>query len=389
MLASPAWIGLLAFAVAGIFVAFRLVVAADGHIGAFVVAGARFVTPGPYTRGVPVIAGNGYDGQFYYRIALDPLDWARDAFGTEFDTLARLDRVAYPALVWAMSGGQQRAVPVMMPLVNMMAFGALAGLCAAFARTVGRHPFCGLLMAGFWGFLWSLARDLTELTEAVFLVAGLLALRKGRPVVAGGMFAVAVLAREPALLVAGAVFLARAGYRVRGRLRPAGTTSVAMAPGAADVAWLAPVVVFAGWQLVLKAGTGGFPVLASGQDNVGAPFAGLVQGLVHYVERVPSTASLIWLGEAAALAIVGALAAISLRRSAALLYEKLAWLGALFLGLSLTKGIWMGDVGFRSLDDFFVLSGLLLLSSRARLHLAGLVVALAWSAVALELVLFI
>jgi hypothetical protein len=300
-----------------------------------------------------------------------------------------------------------------MPVVNMVALATLATLCAALSRRAGRHPLWGLLVAGFFGFLWSLGRDLTELTEAVFVVAGLLAVRHGRPVVAGLMLSAAVLAREPALVVVGALFASRlwvlshpragpgpgghhpdngaAGSGTGGQPDDRASGSGTRPIGRADAAWALPVVAFAAWQLALRAVTGTFPVLTSGNNNVGVPLAGLASGVAHYGARLPHIPSLLWFGELGVLVLVGALAAASLRSrtSTSLLHERIAWVVAGVLALTLTKGIWLGDVGFRSLDDFYLLSGVLLLSSRVRLDLVGLAVSTAWCVVAFELVLFI
>jgi hypothetical protein len=399
--------------VAVVFVLLRVVIAAHGHVDGLVVAGAAHVSRTPYTSDLPIRQGTGYDGQFYFRLALDPLDWSSQAFGIRLDTLGRLDRVTYPAIVWLVSAGQRAAVPVMMPVVNIVALAALAMLCAALSRHAGRHPLWGLLVAGFFGFLWSLGRDLTELTEAVFVVAGLLAVRQGRPFVGGLMLSAAVLAREPALVVVGALFVSRvwvlthprtatapgtrgpgngtAGSGADGHLGDRAAGSITRLIGGADAAWALPVVAFAAWQLALRAVTGTFPVLTSGNNNVGVPLAGLAGGVAHYGARLPHIPSLLWFGELGVLVLVGTMAAASLRSgtSAALLHERIAWAVAGVLALTLTKGIWLGDVGFRSLDDFYLLSGVLLLFSRVRLDLVGLAVSAAWCVVAFELVLFI
>jgi len=393
LLRSPWRLGLAVSGVAAVWVALRVLVVAHGHIGGLVVAGSRFVSPTPYTRGVPIRPGNGYDGQFYFRLALGPLDWGRQAFGVTLDSLGRLDRVTYPAVVWALSAGQPSAVPVMMVVANVAAMGVLAGLCAALARTAGRHPLWGLLIGGFWGFLWTLGRDLTELTEAVFVVAGLLALRHRRPVLAGVLLAAAALAREEAVAVAGAVLLARLWQLVAGRRRrprPALRQPTSVAGGRwADAAWAIPTVAFAAWQLALRAATGSFPVRASGNANSGLPLVGAIGGLVNHLEHPAHVASLVWLGELVVLVFMGAMAARSLLSSNALLHEKVAWALSGLLALSLAKDIWLGNVGFRSLDDFYLLSGVLVLSSRLRADLLGAAVAGAWAVVAIELVLFI
>ena len=365
-----------------VFTVLRVLVAAHGHVDGLVLAGSQYVSRTSYTRRLPIMSNSGYDGQFYYRLALGPLDWSRTAFGIRLDTLGRLDRIAYPAIVWVLSAGRPAAVPVMMVVVNVLMLGVLAGLGAALSRQAGRHLLWGLPLAGFWGFLWTLSRDLTELTEAVFLVAGLLALRKDKPVLAGVLFSVAVLAREPALLVVAAVFLSRMWVLSR-------SARARVTARAADATWLLPVVVFAAWQVALRVGTGTFPALTSGGNNSGLPFVGLVDGIAHHVEEVPKTAGLLAIGELGVLAVVTTLAVLSLRTTTAALHERIAWLALAALAVTLTKGIWVGDVGFRSLDDFYLLSGLLMLFSKLRLDLAGLVVAGAWCVVAVELVLFI
>ena len=426
LLATGPRTGLVSAGVAAAFVGLRVIVAGHGHVGALVVAGSDYVSPSRYTRGIPITAGSGYDGQFYYRTALSPWTWSRQAFGIRFDTLGRLDRVAYPALVWLASAGQHVATPAMMALVNVAALGLLAGCGSVLARECGRHPLWGLLLAGFFGLLWSLSRDLTELTEAAFLVGALAAMRARKPVLAGAALGVAVLAREPALLIAGAVLLARLfsivphgregseggaarGGRAAGAPggtavgdealggRAAGARGGTARGGTArggwpswdDASWAIPVVAFATWQIALRVGTGTFPLFTSSQNNAGVPLVGLAHGLAHYAERFPSVSSLLWFGELAVLLLVGALAAFTLGQSTATLYEKVAWAAACLLAISLTSGIWLGDVGFRSLDDFYLLSIVLLLSSRVRLDAVGLCVGSAWVVVAVELVRFI
>jgi hypothetical protein len=376
LLASPAALGAAAAMAGAVFAILRVMVAGHGDVGSFVVAGSAHVSVSPYTRGLPILPGTGYDGQFYYRMALGPLQWARSAFGITLDTLARLDRPAYPALAWLASAGQVAAVPVAMVAVNVAALGALAGLGAALARDAGRHPVWGLLPASFSGFEWTIGRDLTELTETVFVVAGLLAMRRNKPVAAALLLAVGVLARESALIVVGAVLLAQV-LQLRRR-----------SPTVAEAAtWAIPALAFVAWQLALLAGTGSLPVLSSGRSNAGLPFVGLAKGLAHYVTH-PGTASLLWAGELAVLTAVAASAALSLRSSTAALHERIAWAAAVALALVLVKGIWLGAVGFRSLDDVWALSCVLLISSKARLRLPAALAGAAWAVVAVQLVAF-
>src|SRR2546421_11733746 len=52
---------------------------------AFVRAGNVYAHPGQTPENLTVINGIGYDGQFYYRLALDPFSGARTKFGITLD----------------------------------------------------------------------------------------------------------------------------------------------------------------------------------------------------------------------------------------------------------------------------------------------------------------
>ena len=391
--AAPWQVGALAGAVAALFLLARVAVAGRGNVGGLVVAGSQWVRRPPATSWLPVHPGPGYDGQFYYRMALGPLDWARTAFGIQLDNLARLDRVGYPAIVWAVSLAHASLVPAVMVVVNVGAFSVLAWAASALARDAGRPAAWGLAVAGFSGFEWSMSRDLTEVTEAMFAVLAVLALRRGRSVWAGLSLVGAVMSREAALLVVGAVL----AERLAGLVLPARSAGVpghggrrlGRALGMDDAAWVLPGLAFAAWQVALRLSDGEFPVLRSGRRNVGLPLSGFVQGARHYLDLLPQTGALLWFWELGVLLVVGGFAAASLRSSRALGYEKLAWLGALVLAVLLGPAVWSGNVGFRSLDDFYVLSYVVALSSPTELRAPAVLGAVTWVAVAVELVRFI
>jgi hypothetical protein len=406
---SPLKVGGVAGALAAAFTLARFAVAAHGNVAAFIVVGEQHADAAQLPRGVPVRSVAGYDGQFYYRLALDPLDWSRRAFGIKLDSYGRVQRIAYSVFAWLTAGGQSAAVPVTLVVVNVSAIGALAGVCGALAREAKRHPLWGLMIAGYWGFLWTISRDLTELVETLFVCAGILAIRKGRPVLAAIFLSVAVLSRETVLLLLAAIFLARLISqlpRLATRLQATGPgselpgpppiasspgrgTGVRWRPGTEDLTWIVPVLVFAAWQAAVLARTHHLPIHASGDANAGIPFVGMVDGLTHYLPRIPSTGALLWVGELGILTVVGALAAVSLSSTSAPLHERIAWIFYGILTVSLATGIWEGDVGFRSLDDFFVFSCILLLFSKVRLQFAGLLVAAGWVTVAVELARYI
>ncbi|HET9728404.1 MAG TPA: hypothetical protein VFR41_03235, partial [Acidimicrobiia bacterium] len=273
---------------ASLFVGLRLHRAAHGNVKAFVVAGSDLVDARCAPRGLPVVRGPGYDGQFYYRLALDPLDLRTTSHCMRLDAPLRRGRIGFPAAAFVAAGGQERAVPWALVLVNVAGLAALAAIGGVLARDADRHVLWGLVLALYFGFLFTLGRDLGEIFEAAFVLGGLLALRKRRFVLAGMVLVVAVLAREAALFFIGAYALVRMVEMRRGRERF----------GIADAPWIAPAVAFAGWQLVCLA-SGPLPLGHSGGDSLRPPGWDFVRGLAHWSDRLHSGSGLLQIAEAA------------------------------------------------------------------------------------------
>jgi hypothetical protein len=412
---SPAVPALVALPVASLFVVLRWKVAAHRRLGDFVVAGSRYTSRARIPKGLPVASGSGYDGQFYYRLALDPFDLARTAFGVRLDSLSRVERMGYPFLAWLVARGQPASVPLALVVVNVIACGVVALAGGLLAKSAGRHSLWGLVFAGYWGYLWTLGRDLTELTAAAFLLLGLAALVRQAPVLSGVAFLCATVSKETSVLLVGTLALTALYLRVTepplaSVLSPNGWSTGASAPGASapgafaprtstrgslsrlaprrsDLAFLIPIGGFLAWQVVLLDATGKVPIYRSGGENLGIPFVGLAHGLSHYLPPFPTTASALWLAELLVLTFVVVGGALSFR--AAPVEFRTLWVVSVLLMLSTATGIWLGDVGFRSLDDAYLMSWLLLLNRRGPIWPWGLLCAGTWIVVFVELVRFI
>lgn len=351
-----------------LFVLARLADVAKGDISRFVMAGRDFVNPAKAPKGLHVFTGSGYDGQFYYRLALDPANLSRTAYGITLDAGFRIQRIGLPVLAWLASGGQHSLVPDSEVAVNLAALTVLAWLGGLLARDAGRHAAWGLLIPGFWGFVFSIGRDLPEVVATCFLVGGLVALRRRQAALAGLLFAGAVLTLETTLDVVIAVGLVSVVQLLRHQRRPESW----------DLAWVLPAVAFVGWQLVGLAASGIFPMRADGSDNLGAPVVHMVGAVVYYLERLTHVGSLIWLGELFVLGVVTLGAAWCVVRSRVPAWEKAAWCVAVLVALSLSAGIWYGRANFRGFEDLYVLSVVVLLGSRRKLWIVAALVALAW-----------
>src|SRR5690348_7461034 len=235
---------------------------AQGRISRFILVGMHFATPSQLPPGMPVAKTYGYDGQFFYRLALNPLNFHHVAYGITMDRPYRFMRIGYPALTWLFSAGQHWLVPVVLVAVNIAAIGALGWLGARFALDGGRHALAGLLVPGYFGLITSLSRDTAEPLAAACLLAGLLAVRARRPVLAALFLAYGALTRETVMVAVAAIAIMRVAGLARRRVRP----------GRDDLAWVIPAAVFVAWEAVVKLATGSIPLLADGGRNAGAPF---------------------------------------------------------------------------------------------------------------------
>lgn len=249
---------------------FALVRAArlGGGPGTFVVAGTLSTDPATVVGGIPVIDGPGFDGQFYYRLAHNPAQLGLGrVYGIAIDNALRPGRILYPALAWLGSlGGRAGLLAWAMVVVNVAAVAAIGYLGAVLARDHGRDAVWGLVLAGYWGFGFVLARDLTELTTAVAVFAMLLLAGRGRYVFAGVAGCAAVLGREQAVAVVAAIAIGVFVHEWRRRSSP-------QALRAALAIAVPPAAVFVAWQSICRHVTGEWPATASSDASTTWPFA--------------------------------------------------------------------------------------------------------------------
>jgi hypothetical protein len=170
---------------------------------AFVVFGARFGDPSRVPASLSVYKNAwGFDGQHYSTLSLDPVTAQGEATGIRLDNPPdRQQRILYSLRVWLLSFGHAALVPGIMILVNLAALVLLGWVGGRYDRALGQHALWGLLLAANPGCVVSLAMDLPEALSALCVAAGLYVTSRGRPLVDVGLLALALLARETAVLV--------------------------------------------------------------------------------------------------------------------------------------------------------------------------------------------
>lgn len=345
---------------------------------AFITAGDVFVDASATPSPIAVLPNSdGYDGQFYYRLALDPFTDQQTAFGVRIDTPPyRQQRILYPLLAALLSLGRPAAVPVALIGVNYLALCGMAWLGGHYARHLGAHALWGTAFAFFPGFLLSLSRDTVEIVAAFFLLAYVHCMSRGRPYLAGACLVLAVLAKETALIAAGGLLLASLPARSRGALRD---NWFAIA---------APLAAYVLWQIRLS----GVWRIASVSNhtftnNIGLPFVG-VAGLLGRIAPPEGHVEQVWLLEMVLIALFAGACLAALWRSRAAPFIKVTWLLYLGLAILLTSTVWADDWAFlRVLSEVYLFGAIILLGARVKVRQWALsAVFLGWGLLAWDVI---
>jgi hypothetical protein len=240
----------------------------------------------------------GYDGQYYYRLALNPFTREKTEFGIEIGSPRyRHQRILYPLLAWLFSFGNPQMVIYSLILVNFTVLIIIGYLAGCYAKLVERHALMGLAFSFFPGFLYTFSRDLVEITEACLILWGLVALAEKRTFIASGLFSLAILAKETALLTAVSL-ISQKKYRV---------------------AAILPLAIYGTWQLFLN-WWWGYGLAETTPKNIGLPFFGIMEGFSIGYEPIR------WQLFAIFLAVFFIIIAFTVKDSTAQKYVKLAWL---------------------------------------------------------------
>ena len=257
------------------------------------------------------VAYGGYDGQFYWAVAIDPL-----ATGSAHRAVDRPEyRYGHPLLGWlgwAASGGQADAAAAALLAVGLVSLAAAAAAAAVLARRLRRRATSALFVACSPGLLYSAAHALAEPLAVALLLGGLAAHAARRRSVVLVCLALAPLAREQLVLAP----LALAAWELLPRC----------ANRRAAVAYAATLVPSALWWVYLRVHLGGW--FTSGSSALDVPLKGWRRALLDAGTHASAGGD-----EATLIVLVALLGVLTLAGLAALRGRSPADLVYLALGL--------------------------------------------------------
>jgi hypothetical protein len=180
-------------------------VAYQGNPTGFVRFGQKWVRDTHPPAGAVIDTKTGYDGQYFWALARDPLLLHHSTVAGFHDAGFRLQRIAYPALAYALAAGQESALPWTLLGLNVIVVISLTLAFSAYARRRGWSGWWGLAVGLLPGLQFATMGDMSDALAVALMLGGLMAWQSQRRWLAAGLLAVAALAREPMLLAVAAV----------------------------------------------------------------------------------------------------------------------------------------------------------------------------------------
>lgn len=232
----------------------------DYNLSGLICIGERFARPDLVGEDQVVLAGSrGYDGQFYFFAAQDPL--IRDAVFRKMDVAAyRYARAFYPWLAAFFALGRRALLPYTLLGVNLAGLMMGAYFASRMLRSSGLGSGYLLIYGLLSGFILAVLRDLAAPLAMGLVTGGVYYLGRDRPAVGCVFLAAAALTRELLVIIPlvylfyGAVFRRNTGRVI------------------ACFFSLLPLVAWSGYvYLTLKD-----PPYRGGWGNFGSPLNGVI-----------------------------------------------------------------------------------------------------------------
>lgn len=319
-------------------------------ISSFVLFGDKFSGKEVSMQGNYVLPNsNGYDGQFYYRLALDPLASKKTNFGITLDQpTLRQQRILYPFVSRIFSFGRQSVIPFAMFFVNVLSLLGLIFLSFKLVEYKKQSKWLAILIPLFPAFLISITRDLAEVLSSVLLLGAYVLFTKNKKYLAALLFALAALTRETTLIFPVVLAMYSFFLWIKNKNKEELTKSILFS---------VPFLIFAVWQIILYKIWGQASLLVNAGLNIALPFQELSRAFsFNSINEILKFFEIIY------FFIVILLGAINFKK----IFDwplKITWVLYVFMFTLYSKWIWADDLNFfRACTELFIFSFILIIS---------------------------
>jgi len=237
-------------------------------ITSFIVAGDRSVDQEVHPYPLKVAKNSqGYDGQKFYHLALNPFDTKADEFGIRTNLPYRKQRILYPLTAHLLAMTNHTLVPYAMVAVNLLSFFFFLLVANRFIRSLNASVNSLFLFAVLPALYIALARDLAEVMALMFLMLSLLAVHRKNIWLYAVAASCAILTREESILVVfpASIYMVLVLFQKEGGLK---------SKFGYYVLAIVPLIVFVTWKSFIYFNYGSY-------DNilVRFPFSGMISGI--------------------------------------------------------------------------------------------------------------
>lgn len=305
--------------------------------------GEKFVDLNKLPNNLIVFANSwGYDGQFYFRLAINPVTNKKTDHGITIDYPAyRHQRIVYPLLSWFLTLGNINLLPTIMFLINLVSLSLIGLIGGYLAKSFKTHSLWGSILAFSPGFPYTLSRDLTEILQILFMLLGTLLLTKGKYILCATALTLAVLTKETSLLITLGMFI----FHPKRKL------------------FLIPLATFVIWQVILSLTWGQAPIF-SASGIFGKPFEAFVQFFLSTLSFSSRFQKISFIQICFLIVFISS-TLLALKLSIVNKAIKISYCFYLIMALFYTNHFWVEDISFmRALSEMVILGMLIIISSK-------------------------
>lgn len=229
---------------------------------------------------------NGYDGQFYFYIAHNPVDIRYLSHVLDVPG-HRYKRILYPLLVWLLTGGNHTLIPWAMYLINAVLY-VMILLAFYFILDSYGKVWSGLYYMPLFlpGYLYALKYDLAEPLSLVASLIGFYMYKRKRFMFSAFCFFLSAIAKEQALLIPIGIL----AYEILSLLRNRNRIKRL-------VIYTVPFMLFYAWTLVINRlfGYDFFSDRSVFSEHVNVPFKHLsILASVYVTTPLSSDSAVYW-----------------------------------------------------------------------------------------------